>query len=407
MNVNIVRHFLFLQGMPCDFFKCVGNELEERGHKVSRINLSFADWLFWHDGRAINFRGKRSDWPEFLKKFLQKHSVTDIVLLGEQRKYHKEAVALAQLSGVRIMATDFGYFRPDWITLEPNGMGGESRMPKDAAGIVAQTRNLPSVDFTPQFQDSSWRMSVGDFVGSFGDVIFGFFYPHYIRSVERPHPLIYFPAMGLALLRRKWRAKSVDGIHRKLHDRKYPYFVFPLQLDFDFQIRAYSPYSGMGEAIDQVLISFARYAPQGFDLWIKAHPWDPGLINWKERIRVVAVQWGIESRIHYFDGGNLDEMMNNASGVVTVNSTSGLKALQLGRPVQVLGSAVYDVAGLTYSEGLDKFWSQRLLPDMALLDSFIKLLVHHSQIRGVFFHPKAKRVVVKRYVDRLLDERAA
>jgi len=400
--LSIVRHFLFLQGMPCDFFKVVGDTLEQHGHRVSRINLCFYDWLFWHDRRALNYRGRRQGWPDFLQRFLADQTVTDLVLLGEQRKYHKEAVALARACGVRVMVTDFGYFRPDWITLEPNGMGGESTMPRDAAAILALAQGLPEVDFTPCFQDSTWRMSLGELAGSMGDVLFKWLYPHYQQSLERPHPLVYNPAMVRALLRRKWRARRVAALYQALRAGGRPYFVFPLQLDYDFQIRAYSPYPGMGAAIAEVLESFARHAPRGCDLWVKTHPWDPGIIDWEGQVGVAADRLDVAGRVHFLDGGSLDDMMAGARGVVTVNSTSGLKALQLGCPVQVLGQAVYDVAGLTHAGGVDAFWAAPVPPQLPLLDAFIKLLVHHSQVRGVFFDPQGKQAAVRLFVDRLL-----
>lgn len=399
------RHFLFLQGMPCDFFQVVGDALELQGHRVSRINLSFYDWLFWHDRRSLSFRGRRKDWPDFFRRFLSEQSVTDLVLLGEQRKYHKEAVALARACGVRVMATDFGYFRPDWITLELNGMGRDSTMPKDATSILALSNGLPEVDFSPQFQDSTWRMSVGELVGSLGDVVFKLMFPHYQRSIERPHPLVYNPAMAWTLLRRKWQARRVGALYKALRSRGRPYFVFPLQLDYDFQIRAYSPYAGMGPAIDEVLESFALNASRDSDLWIKTHPWDPGLIDWKRQVRIASDRLGIAGRVHFLDGGDLDAMMAEALGVVTVNSTSGLKALQLGRPVHALGDAVFDIEGLTHSGSLDSFWCNAVAPDPDLLSAFIRLLVARTQLRGVFFHPTGKRKAVSSFVSRLLMDK--
>ena len=402
-----MRHFVFLQGMPCSFYRSVGEALERQGQRVSRINLSFGDWLYWHGKNAVNYRGRRKSWPDFLKSYIVDCGVTDLVLLGEQRKYHKEAVLLARDLGVRVMATDFGYFRPDWITLEPNGMGGNSTMPKNPEDIIFLARKMSPIDFTQKYQDSGWRMSVGDFVASFGDVLLSAFFPHYEMSVERPHPLVYFPAMGQSLLLAKFRAKKATEMLCDLQKNRSPYFVFPLQLDHDFQIRAYSPYPGMTAAVDEVLASFANHAPKNFDLWIKVHPWDPGLINWKAHIQQTARRWGIQDRVHYLEGGDLDGMMANAAGVVTVNSTSGLKALQLGRPVQVLGQAVYDVQGLTHGGGLTAFWTEGAAPDPQLLDAFVKLLVHRTQIRGVFFHPEGRRVAVEQFVQRLLVKAAS
>ena len=49
--------------------------------------------------------------------------ITDLVLLGEQRPYHRPAIALARARGIAVAVTDFGYLRPDWVVLERDGMG--------------------------------------------------------------------------------------------------------------------------------------------------------------------------------------------------------------------------------------------------------------------------------------------
>lgn len=395
------RHFLFLQGMPCDFFRLVGNALETQGHRISRINLCFADWLFWHDVRAINYRGRLENWETFLRRFIQSNQITDLVLLGEQRKYHKQAVVVAQSLGVRVMATDFGYLRPDWITLEPNGLGGNSSLPRSATEIRRLAATAAPVDLEPQHKDDALLMSLGDLLGSMGNVFLKFLYPFYRQSDARPHPLIYFPAMGRSLWLKSTHERAASEVFDALKRSCEPFFVFPLQLDHDFQIRAYSPFGGMAEAIDLVLRSFALYAPANCKLLIKSHPWDPGLINWKKLIEKHADASGIANRVIYLNGGNLDEMMRLGQGVVTVNSTSGLQALRFGRAVKVLGSAVYDVDALTSNQSLDEFWQNPSPPDLALLGDFIRVLVASTQVRGVFFGAGGKQSAIHEFVHRL------
>ena len=96
-------------------------------------------------------------------------------------------------------------------------------------------------------------------------------------------------------------------------------------------------------------------------------------------------EFAVADRLVFLDGGNLDVLAGHAQGMITVNSTSGLHALQLGCPVKVLGQAVYDVDGLTFQGKLDEFWGCRRRPDATLLKAYINLMVATIQIRGVFF----------------------
>ena len=54
------------------------------------------------------------------------------------------------------------------------------------------------------------------------------------------------------------------------------YFLFPLQLSGDYQIRSHSPFLSMTMALEYVLTSFARHAPPDAILLVKEHPLDVG-----------------------------------------------------------------------------------------------------------------------------------
>ena len=91
--------------------------------------------------------------------------------------------------------------------------------------------------------------------------------------------------------------------------------------------------------------------------------------------------------------------------MVTVNSTSGLRAIQMGCPVKVLGSAVYDVMGLCDQSPLDDFWGKPLLPDTALTDMLLRALAATIQIRGVFFKEPGMSAAISAATERLLTKR--
>lgn len=378
------RNFIFLQGMPCAFFSQLAKELMARGHTVARIFLCFGDKIFWRGLPGTSFRGGLSAWPSYFEDYVLRHRITDLILLGEQRKYHREAVIVAQKLGIRVTVTDYGYLRPDWITLERDGMGGDSRFPKNPAIIHLYAKGLAVPDFTRRYYDSDLNMAIGDLIYSFSNILFSLFYPCYKRSDERPHPIIYFPAEGIRLLTQSHRNKEAMDQFQKIQNSGKRYFVFPMQLEHDFQIIAYSQFHSLDHVLKEVIGSFAR-ATSEVVLLIKSHPWDTGFKNWRKRIARIAASNQVEQRVIFLDGGDLDAMMAGSLGVITVNSTSGIKALQQGRPVKVLGQAIYDIAGLTSQRSLDEFWNTPTMPDVALVKKFSTLVAATIQIRGTHF----------------------
>jgi capsular polysaccharide export protein len=395
------RSFLFLQGPPSPFFSRIARKLTSLGCQTTAIHFCFGDQLFWRGPNRVNYRGRLSEWPAYIDQFLDDNRITDLVLLGEQRDYHKQAVEAAKEHGVRVTVTDFGYLRPDWITLERDGMSGNSLFPHDPDAVLALASEAQELDLERKYQDSTWRMSVGDLLYSFANVLFWFLYPHYRRSDHRTHSLIYFPAMGWQLLRANAGKREGDKQIAKRLNEGGRYFVFPLQLEHDFQITAYSPFDSLDDAIRQVLTSFASHARDDDYLMVKVHPWDPGFKNWKKRINKWSHELSISDRVDYLPGGDLDRLTEGASGMVTVNSTSGITALQLGCPVKILGSAVYDIPGLVHQEGLDSFWSDPLQPDRALVDAVLTAMASSIQIRGVYFSEPGLSAAVQEAVKRL------
>jgi capsular polysaccharide export protein len=404
MNAG-ARHVVFLQGMPCGFFSAIAEKLRAAGIRVTRINLCPGDALFWRGPRAVNYRGTAKAWPGYIDGFFAREGVTDLVLLGEQRSYHREAVAAAQARGIAVTVTDFGYLRPDWITLERDGMSGGSRFPRDPETIRALAAALPAPDWTARYAEDAVRMACGDLAFNFANLLFGWLYPFYQRSDRRPHTLLYTPASAARLCGNRLVRDRAQRFVREFSGSGARYYVFPLQLDFDFQIVAYSEFGGIEAALRRVLTGFARHAPPDAQLVVKEHPWDPALVCWEKIMAELAARLGIGGRVHYLRGGNLDTLMRHAAGVVTVNSTAGIRALQLGRPLKVLGQAVFDIPGLSFQGELDAFWTEAAAPDAALLNAFLVALAHTVQIRGTFFGRTGMAAAAEAAAIRLLESR--
>ena len=394
-------HFLFLQGPRSPFFSRIARELSALGCEVTGINFCVGDSLFWRGPNTVNYRGHLSDWPNYIANFLDEKKITDIVLLGEQRSYHKYAIDAAKARNIRVTVTDFGYLRPDWITFEKDGMSKNSTFPKDPETILKLASNAPQVTIEKRYADSFWTMATGDLRYDFSNIFFWWLFPHYRRPFKRDHSIIFYPSIGRHLLLTKIGHRRTSQRLSELKTEKARYFVFPLQLENDFQIIAYSPFDSLEEAITQVIQSFARNADANTRLLIKVHPWDPYIKNWKKLIYRLATELGIESRIDYFDGGNLDDIIIGSLGMITVNSTTGIRALQLNSPVMTLGDAIYDVVGLTYQGQLDHYWKKAERPDTALVDAFVNAIADTIQVRGVFYNEPGLTAAVNETVDRL------
>ncbi len=392
----MTRRFLFLQGPLSPFFDRLGARLRADGHATFRINLCRGDTLFW-TAPAADYTGTAAEWPGFIAAFLREHAITDLVLLGEQRPLHRAAIAAAHAAGVRVTVTDFGYLRPDWIVLEQDGMNRDSRLPREPGAILELAQGLPPVPRQKLYEDSFPRQALWDMRFHLANLDRRRF--RYFERFLLHHPVATYLGTGAQLLLR-WPNRARAALKLRAFPQATPLWLFAMQMETDYSIRAYSHFADMDQAIDECIAAFAAKAPPDAGLLVKMHPLDPGLKNWRRRIARLARAHGVPRRVHFLAGGDLDAMLRRCRGLVTVNSTVGIRALQLGRPVHAMGEAVYRVEGLAHLGPLDAFWSAPP-PDPALAQAFLRAIAAHLHVRGTYYAEPGLTAAVDAAAERL------
>jgi capsular polysaccharide export protein len=393
-----VKRFLFLQGPISPFFTDLAAALRARGHATHRINLCLGDKLFWRGPEAVDFRGSLAQWPDFVSDFLDQHAITHLVLLGEQRVYHRIAIGAAHARSIPVAATDFGYIRPDRIILERDGHNAMSHFPRTPADILQLAEGAPPLERRDRFQDAFARQARWDIAFHLANLLpwpFRHFETHLLNA---PIPNYIGTGVRLALrpLARRQGLKLLAGLPADA-----PLFVFAMQMEMDFSLRAYSPFPDLDTPMRETIASFAAHAPPEAHLVFKVHPLDPGLKWWSARVARMARRAGVAGRVHFVDGPPLRDMVARARGVITVNSTAAIEALEQGRPVLALGEAVYRVPGLTHESGRDSFWTASEPPEPALVEAFLRALGHHLHVIGGYYDPDALRLAVAGAAERL------
>ena len=394
------RGFLFLQGLASRFFEQLGRALAARGHRVRRVNFNGGDRAFWRLPGAVDFRGRAEEWPDFLDRLLDSERIGDVVLFGDCRPLHGAAIAVAQARGARVWVVEEGYLRPDWITFEQNGVNGHSSLPRNPDWYRHEAARLPEWRAPPAAPGTFRRRAAEDVLYWSSCVMAMQRFPHY-RSHRPYHQMIEYAGWLRRLALKRGAERRARAAIAELAQCREPVFLFPLQLDCDYQMRRHSPFRAVHLAIEHVLASFAEHAPPAARLAVKLHPLDSGLYDWAAITRHVGVGLGIADRLAILDGGSLPELLLRARGVVTVNSTVGTLALAEGRPVIALGTAIYDMPGLTFQGELGAFWTEAGPPDPVLFDAFRRVLADRVLIPGSFFSRKGLKIAAEAAAGRL------
>lgn len=396
------KTFLFLQGPHGPYFAMLADALRERGHRALRININGGDKVDW-PGEATDYRGTFRNWPLFFDDFIVNHGVTDLILYGDCRPYHTSAHGMARLRDLRVHVVEEGYIRPDFMTLQDDGVNGNSTLPLDPKWYLEEASALPTQEeVLPQIPSTFRARARNTMRNGLAAALMRPIFPFY--NTHRPHSfLMESAAWCWKLIMRKSHERRSRAEWEKIKDQ--PYFTLPLQLNSDYQIRIHSPFGNMRAALRFVIKSFAQHAPDHVSLVVKRHPLDAGLVGWDRLTRRLAHHYGVADRVIYLADWDIADVVGKSLGVVTVNSTVGTLALNVGKPVMVLGHAVYKVPGVAYTGSLDDFWQRPKAPDLQLYAAFRRVLIERCLVRGGLLSDEGLHMLVGNSVARLLAHR--
>jgi capsular polysaccharide export protein len=388
------RRFLMLQGVCSPFFKRLADRLVQDGHRVLKVNFNVGDRAYWGRHTATDFRDRLAALPDFIDELFKRHDITDQIVFGDCRPVHEPAIARARAANVRNHVFEEGYFRPHWITLEREGTNKHSRLPRDAEWFRRTGATLPDRTRGSAFSASFWKRAVYDVAYHSASAWNPLLYPHY-----RTHAPARADQEYLSYLRRfarvRQRRRQDHARLAALVERRTPFFLLPLQLDSDAQIRIHSGFADMTAVVSHVLDSFVRAAHGDAHLLVKNHPLDNGLLDYAHIVAELADRRGIAGRVHYIESGDLYTALHHARGTVTVNSTVGISALAASCPTFALGDPIYKLPGLTADGALDAFWRAPARIDRELFRSFRNVVIHMTQVHGGFYSSEGIALAVE------------
>jgi len=401
------RVFLFLQGPHGPFFRLLADRLAAQGAQVRRIAFNAADEAEWGGaGQLDRYLAAAAAYPGWLVRHLAAYKVTDIVLYGDARPEHAQAVAVARLRGIRCHCLEEGYLRPHWITYERGGNNGNS--PLNSIGLDRMAVALGPSEQPQAPPPDRWGSQSA-----------------HLWHSARYHCRLLLPSRKYGRHRSRrsvglWGelglyARRLAGLPlrrltqsariRRLAADRHHYHLALLQLSFDASMQAHSGFARSAEFVAACVAGFAEGAARDELLVFKAHPFEDGRERLGRVIAHEAARHGVADRVLFLDcGAHLAALLDSARSVVTVNSTAAQQALVRGRPVRALGRAVYDRPGLTSDQDLAAFFAAPRAPSVRLYWLFRRFLIETSQMRGSYYSRVGIRQLIETLPAALLAE---
>lgn len=439
------RSFLFLQGPHGDFFKKLSKRLVGIGNESFQICFNGGDIVDHSMHNCYLFIGKRESWPCYIRNFILDKKITDLILYGDKRYYHTSSIVICEQLNIRVWTYEEGYLRPDYITLEPDGVNSNSRIKsiymenlyelhksKKISGTLLKefykysvlnsyyeefsrkkldgqsdkkisrptslyTDNY-SVNVNNSFQNDTLNCPMSIRVKAAIKNYLGIFFLYPFFPFYKWHREQRFASEIFGWIYRKicdvLDLRQNNAVNKRIAGKEFLYFVFPLQLDSDAQIKCASSFRDLTDAIECVLKSFCIHASKDCSLVIKLHPLYNSFFNCRRYISNLSESLNIKDRVLFISECSNKELISNSIGMVAINSTMGILALQHKKPVITLGNAIYAAPGLAQSSvangvyessALDRFWQNHYVPNKICINLFFNLMKSYSLVYGNFY----------------------
>ena len=265
--------FLFLQGPHGPFFQRLARMAQHSGAHVWRVGFNAGDRLFWRDTQHyVPYKDDAESWPDFFKGLVTEKGVTDLVLYGDVRPIHAQAIDHAKEQGLRIHVFEEGYMRPYWVTYERDGSNGHSKLMRMSVGDMR--RALENSDMDTALPPASWGdMRQHIFYGAMYHGAVLLFNQGYRKF--RPHRALTV-RQEFALYLKRLVLMPYQAIERRIATLRirhggFPYHLALLQLEHDASFQAHSPFETMVDFLRTVIEGFAAGAPKHHHLVMNSH----------------------------------------------------------------------------------------------------------------------------------------
>ena len=178
------------------------------------------------------------------------------------------------------------------------------------------------------------------------------------------------------------------------------YIFVPFQVPNDTQVVVHSPWiKSMEQLFNEVMTAVSHIDNQDIKVVFKEHP------NWPHKFEHL---YQAHPKAIFANSLKTADLIKHADATITINSTVGMEALQLGGKVITLGDACYDITDMV----LPARNSAQLIAQLNLLPHWqpnAQLIAHFLDfVNGVYAIPQAWRRANKQHIlaieSRLLEK---
>ena len=376
------RKVLIVQGDWEGGMSLLAGDLKDAGHKVGKVVFCAPDYFYkFHGIRTHVFRKPLEEFDKWLRELIRSEGYDTFFLYDHHRPYNRVAWDMADEFNLRCYVFEPGLIGSNCVTVFDRKSPPIPTMAKAWAALMNGAQPPGQEATSTELREASTLVKLLAFGSNFFlSRVTSPLFPNFVdqREMKLWH---HFKHSVIHLWRFFAHVRDCELEPLFAGEWSGTYYVAPLQVHSDTKVTMESDFNSIEQFIKRVVKSFARNAPADTKLVFKVHPMDRGHKDYVDLINGLDDRLG-GNRLLNVDRVHLPTLLENSRGLVNINSSVGLAGLIHNIPVMALGKAVYDLPGLTFSGGLDAFWTEAQRPEPALVKHFVNLLLATSQGRG-------------------------
>ena len=307
-------------------------------------------------------------------------------MMNDLRWQHAIAIHLAKKLNIKYLVFELGLFRPNTITLDSKGVNYNNSVPKNKE-FYLNLEGFNKFDYTKINSDITEKkrnivITKYMILNTIGK-LFGIYTP----ANNRNSILDYYKRFKNTYLKKKI-FKNITLENK--------YIFVPLQVKTDTQTLLHSDYNDMNEFMEDTIQGVNEYRKKydsNIELVFKEHPMDCGKVSYENfYIKYKGYTW-----INFLKDGNTKEVIENSDMVITINSTVGLEAIEMYKPVICMGRAFFTIDGIANKSNLLKLADDirdKLIEvkDKKLIDNFLNYLRYEYSVEGNLYYYDEKQI---------------
>jgi capsular polysaccharide export protein len=385
------KNILFLQGPIGYFFKNLQDYFKTQGvNNIYQIGFNYGDEYFSKKENYIPFKEDINfRFEKYIKNFYIEKKIKTILLIGEYRLMHRIAIKVAKNLNIKIIVFEEGYIRPNFITMELNGVNANSNLKEKFIKKWNKNKNKNKEIKINKINDLNIKKSKSNQY-LYATIYSILTYINHYKYKDYQHHKNLDPWINAfwgirSYIRNKIYSVTEKNFLNKIKDKKY--FFIPLQIYNDFQVIEHSKYFNIEEFIEEVIKEFSKvdFTEETF-LIFKHHPMGRGIKHYGNFINYCKNKYKVKC-IFYIHDVHLPTLLKNAKGVISINSTVGLSSLYHGKPTLLTGeNTMFDIEDISnYKKTYQEFFLNPQEPNKNKFNMLYNYIIQETQVYGDFY----------------------